>query len=114
MPSKVGKAGASTKTKDWRRKPDNIRGLKRQLVSSQDAIANDEAKEINVPIPGLSNVRKSRKFSKATCKAARAQAARETTPVKVEILEVGKQGMTVLELAHNLAVNEAEVVRTLF
>jgi hypothetical protein len=108
-PSKVGKAGASTKTKDWHRKPDNIGGLKRRLVSSKDAIADDEAKELNVPILGLSNVRKSRKFSKASRKAARAQAARAETLVKVEILEVGKQGMSVLELAHNLAVNEEKL-----
>jgi hypothetical protein len=43
MPSKVGKAGASTKTKYWRRKPNNTRGLKRRLVSSQDTIADDDA-----------------------------------------------------------------------
>lgn len=113
-PSKVGKAGAFSKTKDWRRKSDNTGGLKRRLASSKDAIADDEAKELNVPIAGLSNARKSRKFSKASRKAARAQAARAAAPVKVEILEVGKQGMSVPELAHNLAVNEAEVVKTLF
>lgn len=113
-PSKVGKAGASSKGKDWRKKSDNTVGLKRRVVSSKDAIADDEAKEPNVPIPGLSNARKSRKFSKASRKAARAQAARDAAPVKVEILEVGKQGMSVPELAHNLAVNEAEVVKTLF
>lgn len=113
-PSKVGKAGASSKTKDWRRKSDNTGALRRRLASSEDAIVDDEVKELNVPIPGLSNARKSRKFSKASRKAARAQAAREAAPVKVEILEVGKQGMPVPELASNLAVNEAEIVRTLF
>eukprot|EP01018_Ginkgo_biloba_P016662 Gb_26690 [translate_table: standard] len=114
-PPKMGKGGAPLKTKDdWRKKSNTTEGLKRRVVSRKAVVPDDEAKELNVPIAGTSIARKGRKFSKASRKAARAEAARAAAPVRVEILEVGKEGMPVPELAHNLAVNEAEVVKTLF
>eukprot|EP00271_Cylindrocystis_brebissonii_P018651 TRINITY_DN5397_c0_g1_i1.p1 TRINITY_DN5397_c0_g1~~TRINITY_DN5397_c0_g1_i1.p1 ORF type:complete len:1734 (+),score=332.66 TRINITY_DN5397_c0_g1_i1:240-5441(+) len=55
-----------------------------------------------------------RKQSKSSRKAARAEAARANAPVKAEILEVGKQGMSVQELAMQLCINDSDVVRCLF
>eukprot|EP00897_Mesotaenium_endlicherianum_P005096 jgi/Mesen1/4614/ME000234S03862 len=55
-----------------------------------------------------------RRGSKASRKAARAEAARANAPVKAEILEVGKAGMSVQDLAEQLAINDSDVVRTLF
>ena len=55
-----------------------------------------------------------RKMTKASRKAARVEAARASAPVKVDILEVGNQGMSVPDLAQKLAVNDADIVKTLF
>ncbi|CAJ2659332.1 unnamed protein product [Trifolium pratense] len=58
--------------------------------------------------------RKGRKWSKASRKAVRLQAAREAAPVKVEILEVSDNGMLVEELAYNLATTEGEILGSLY
>ncbi|PNY07868.1 translation initiation factor IF-2 chloroplastic-like [Trifolium pratense] len=58
--------------------------------------------------------RKGRKWSKASRKAVRLQAAREAAPVKVEILEVSDKGMLVEELAYNLATTEGEILGSLY
>uniref|UniRef100_A0A0C9S379 Translation initiation factor IF-2, chloroplastic n=1 Tax=Wollemia nobilis TaxID=56998 RepID=A0A0C9S379_9CONI len=111
LPSKVGKA---SKTKDdWRRKRRPASGLRKAEIELDE----EEAEELDIPISGASKFsgrKKGRKFSKASRKAARAEAARAGAPVQVEILEIGKQGMSVVELAHNLAVHEAEIVTKLF
>ncbi|KAJ6724267.1 TRANSLATION INITIATION FACTOR IF-2-RELATED [Salix viminalis] len=57
---------------------------------------------------------KGRKWTKASRKAAKLQAARDAAPVKVEILEVGEKGMSVEELAYNLTINEGEILGFLY
>ncbi|GJP46820.1 hypothetical protein CLOM_g6075, partial [Closterium sp. NIES-68] len=58
--------------------------------------------------------RGNRKQSKASRRAAREEAKKAAAPVKAEILEVGKEGMSVQELARELAVNDSDVVKALF
>ncbi|CAI5525345.1 unnamed protein product [Closterium sp. Naga37s-1] len=58
--------------------------------------------------------RGNRKQSKASRRAAREEAKKAAAPVQAEILEVGKEGMSVQELARELAVNDSDVVKALF
>lgn len=108
-PSRVGKtegSGSPFRTKDkLKRRP----GSALRKSKAQISDIGEEGKELNV-----SSARKGRKFNKAIRKAARVAAAKAEAPVKVEILEVGKQGMSVVELAHNLAVTEGEILTSLF
>ena len=60
------------------------------------------------------DARGNRRASRATRKAAREEAAKAAAPVKAEILEVGKEGLSVEDLASELAVNDSDVVRVLF
>ncbi|KAG5000491.1 hypothetical protein JHK87_021563 [Glycine soja] len=73
-----------------------------------------DASELNVSIPGAATARKGRKWSKASRRAARLQAARDAAPIKVEILEVGDKGMLVEELAYCLATSEGEILGYLY
>lgn len=54
--------------------------------------------------------RKGRKWTKASWKAARQQAARNDAPIKVEILAVEEKGMLIEKLAYNLAIIEGEIL----
>ncbi|KAF7141679.1 hypothetical protein RHSIM_Rhsim06G0183300 [Rhododendron simsii] len=92
---------------------DTWKGLRRRK-GDEDEIADEEAALLDVSIPGVTKRRKGRKWSKASRKAARLQAAREAAPVKVEILEVGEEGMMADELAYNLAISEGEIFGYLF
>ncbi|KAG6496537.1 hypothetical protein ZIOFF_044404 [Zingiber officinale] len=108
------KGSLASKVKDERRKKSSsTSGLRRRLVEDGE-ISEEEASELNVPIPGVMEQRKGRKWSKASRKAARLEAAKAAEPVKVEILEVGEEGMLMEELAYNLAINEADILAFLF
>ncbi|XP_042403673.1 translation initiation factor IF-2, chloroplastic-like [Zingiber officinale] len=114
IPSKPVKGSLASKVKDERRKKSSsTSGLRRRLVEDGE-ISEEEASELNVPIPGVMEQRKGRKWSKASRKAARLEAAKAAEPVKVEILEVGEEGMLMEELAYNLAINEADILAFLF
>lgn len=119
-PANVGPAGppkpfakAAVKGKeDWRKKANNTvsDGAKRRVSArnkdSMDGVAD---------LLGASTSRRSgRKMNKASRKALRVEAARLAAPVKVEILEVGEEGMSCQELAEALAVNDSEIVKVLF
>ncbi|CAI7824363.1 unnamed protein product [Closterium sp. NIES-53] len=58
--------------------------------------------------------REHRRTSKAERKAAREAAANTSAPTRAEIIEVGKAGMAVKDLAGLLAVGEGDIVRALF
>lgn len=115
-PVKPGKAGAAKgkdNKEDWRKKSAATGdGLKRRLGLK----GSEPDDTVDVDLRGATGTtrRGGRKMTKATRKAAREQAARAAAPVKVTILEIGKQGMSVPDLAQNLAVNDAEIVKTLF
>ncbi|XVF79501.1 hypothetical protein PTKIN_Ptkin14bG0228100 [Pterospermum kingtungense] len=113
-PTKPGKGPPPGKFKDDYRKRNASAGApRRRIVSDDDLdITDEETSELNVSIPGAA--RKGRKWSKASRKAARLQAAREAAPVKVEILEVGEKGMSVEELAYNLAIGEGGILGYLY
>ncbi|GAU28603.1 hypothetical protein TSUD_55470 [Trifolium subterraneum] len=101
-PPKPGKAPPQGRFKDdYRRKgASSGAGPRRRMA------VNDDDRP--------SATRKGRKWSKASRRAVRLQAAREAAPVKVEILEVSDKGMLVEELAYNLATTEGEILGSLY
>ncbi|XP_074589280.1 translation initiation factor IF-2, chloroplastic-like [Curcuma longa] len=113
VPLKPAKGALASKVKDERRKKSGVTsGLRRQLA--EDGEIEEDASELSVPIPGVMKPRKGRKWSKASRKAARLEAAKAAEPVKVEILEVGEDGMFMEELAYNLAISEGDILAFLF
>jgi translation initiation factor IF-2 len=66
----------------------------------------------DVSIAGVA-VRKGRRWSKAKRRAARLEVMQAEEPVRVEILEVGVEGMLIEDLAYDLAVSESEILRFL-
>ncbi|POO03233.1 Translation initiation factor aIF-2, bacterial-like [Trema orientale] len=112
-PTKPVKSPPPGKFKDeYRKKNVPAGGSRRRLVADDDVeIPDEESSELNVSIPGA---RKGRKWSKASRKAARLQAAKDAAPVKAEILEVGERGLLIEELAFNLAINEGEILGYLY
>lgn len=109
-PPKPGKNPATAKFKDdYRNKSGPSGGPRRRMVHKKDDIPDEDASELNVSIPGA-NTRKGRKWSKASRKVARLQAARDAAPVRVEIMEVDEDGMLTEELAYNLAISEGEIL----
>ncbi|KAL1815805.1 translation initiation factor IF-2, chloroplastic [Daucus carota subsp. sativus] len=111
-PSKPGKAPAPGRYKDDYRRKTGAGGSRRRMA--QDDIPDEDASELNVSIPGTVTARKGRKWSKASRKAARLQAARDAEPVKAEIMEVDEDGMLTEDLAFNLAVSEGEILGFLY
>lgn len=97
---------------DWRKKAANSvsDGAKRR-VSARNKDSMDGVADL---LGGKTARRGGRKMSKASRKAIRLEAARLAAPVKVEILEVGPEGMSCQELAEALAVNDSEIVKVLF
>ncbi|KAK6134444.1 hypothetical protein DH2020_031823 [Rehmannia glutinosa] len=111
-PPKPGKSFGPSKSRDeFRKKGAPSGGPRRRMVDNDDDIPDEE---LDVSIPGASTARKGRKWSKASRKAARLQAARDAAPVRVEIMEVGEDGMLTEELAHNLATSEGEILGYLY
>ncbi|KAG8364820.1 hypothetical protein BUALT_Bualt18G0038400 [Buddleja alternifolia] len=108
-PPKPGKGPLPGKFKDEFRKKG---GQPRRRMVDDDDIRDEDTSELGVSIPGAG--RKGRKWSKASRKAARLQAERDAAPVKVEIMEVGEDGMLTEELAYNLAVSEGEILGSLY
>nr|GMC74763.1 translation initiation factor IF-2, chloroplastic [Ipomoea batatas] len=107
-PAKPGKSAPSRFKDEFRKRSGASVGLRRRMVG--DEIHDEEASELNVSISGGATARKGRKWTKASRKAARLQAAKEAAPVKVEILEVDEDGMLIEELAYNLAISEGEIL----
>uniref|UniRef100_A0A804PLG3 Translation initiation factor IF-2 chloroplastic n=1 Tax=Zea mays TaxID=4577 RepID=A0A804PLG3_MAIZE len=58
-------------------------------------------------------VHKGRRWSKAKCRAARLETMQAEEPVRVEILEVGEEGMLIDDLSYELAIGESEILRFL-
>ncbi|XP_059440940.1 translation initiation factor IF-2, chloroplastic [Corylus avellana] len=110
-PARPGRGPPSGKFKDDYRKRNVSAGGGQRRRKVDDVDIPDD---VNVSIPGAAMARKGRKWSKASRKAARLQAAKEAAPVKVEILEVGEEGMLLEELAYNLAIGEGEILGYLY
>ncbi|KAK8921946.1 hypothetical protein KSP39_PZI020545 [Platanthera zijinensis] len=111
-PTKPVKGAPSSKFKEERWKKNMVGGLRKRFAEKEDVdITEEEASALNVPIPG---VRKGRKWTKASRKAARLEAAKAAAPTKVEILEIGNEGMLSEELAYHLAIDEAEILGYLY
>nr|GMD33333.1 translation initiation factor IF-2, chloroplastic [Ipomoea batatas] len=90
-------------------------GPRRRAVNDDyDEIPDEEVSELDVSIPSAAKARKGRKWTKASRKAVRLQAAKEAAPVKVEILEVNEAGMSTEELAYNLAMSEGQILGYLY
>ncbi|KNA15768.1 hypothetical protein SOVF_095160 [Spinacia oleracea] len=110
-PPKPAKMPSGKFKDDYKRKGVTAGGAKRRMVKDDDM--HEQTSELGVSIAGAAG-RKGRKWSKASRKAARRQAARDAAPVKVEILEVGEKGMSTEELAYNLATSEGEILGYLY
>uniref|UniRef100_A0A5B7ACD6 Translation initiation factor IF-2, chloroplastic n=1 Tax=Davidia involucrata TaxID=16924 RepID=A0A5B7ACD6_DAVIN len=113
-PPKPAKGPVPGKFKEEFRKKSGPSGGSRRRMVNDVEIPDEETSELNVSIPGATTARKGRKWSKASRKAARLQAAKEAAPVKVEILEVGEEGMLTEELSYNLAISEGEILGYLY
>ncbi|XP_073298039.1 translation initiation factor IF-2, chloroplastic-like [Primulina huaijiensis] len=109
-PPKPGKSPVPGKFKDEFRKKSSREGSRRRMINDDNEILDEDASELNVSIPGAATLRKGRKWSKASRKAARLRAAQDAAPVKVEMMEVGEDGMLIEELAYNLVVSEGEIL----
>ncbi|XP_050371416.1 translation initiation factor IF-2, chloroplastic [Argentina anserina] len=107
-PPKPAKGSPPGKFKDGFRKKNAQPGLRRRKAN--DELTDDESSEHSVS----KAARKGRKWSKASRKAARLQAAKDAAPVKVDILEVEEDGMLIDELAFNLAIMESEILGSLY
>jgi translation initiation factor IF-2 len=94
---------------DRRKKPETQAGSRRRMPNDDGLVDEDTA---DVPISGVP-VRKGRRWSKAKRRAARLEAMQAEEPVRVEILEVGEEGMLIEDLAYELAVSESEILRFL-
>uniref|UniRef100_A0A804PZ43 Translation initiation factor IF-2 N-terminal domain-containing protein n=1 Tax=Zea mays TaxID=4577 RepID=A0A804PZ43_MAIZE len=94
---------------DRRKKPDTQAGSRRRM-SNDDGLVDEDTTD--VPISGVP-VRKGRRWSKAKRRAARLEAMQAEEPVRVEILEVGEEGMLIEDLAYELAIGESEILRFL-
>jgi translation initiation factor IF-2 len=79
-------------------------------MPNDDGLVDEDTAD--VPISGVP-VRKGRRWSKAKRRAARLEAMQAEEPVRVEILEVGEEGMLIEDLAYELAVSESEILRFL-
>ncbi|PIA41668.1 hypothetical protein AQUCO_02200240v1 [Aquilegia coerulea] len=94
-----------SKFRDENRKKGGAPGGLRRRLSNASESGDDSS---------FPKARKGRKWSKASRKAARLQAARDAAPVKVEILEVDEEGMLTEDLAYNLAISEGEILGYLY
>ncbi|KAF2588506.1 hypothetical protein F2Q70_00040140 [Brassica cretica] len=110
-PTKPGKGPPSNKLRFEQRNKKNASANPRRRMAAEDD-ADEDASELNVSIPGKG--RKGRKWSKASRKAVRLQAARDAAPVKAEILEVEEEGMSIEDLAYNLAIGEGDILGYLY
>ncbi|XP_075481395.1 LOW QUALITY PROTEIN: translation initiation factor IF-2, chloroplastic-like [Primulina tabacum] len=109
-PPKPGKSPVPRKFKaEFRKKSGTSEGPRRRRVDDDNGILDEDASELNVSIPGAATLRKGRKWSKASRKAARLRAAHDAAPVKVEMMEVGEDGMLIEELACILVISEGEI-----
>ncbi|KAI3457575.1 hypothetical protein Pfo_014238 [Paulownia fortunei] len=114
-PPKPGKSPAPGKFKDeYRKKSGPSGGPRRRMIDNDDDIPDEDTSELDVTIPGTATARKGRKWTKASRKAARLQAARDAAPIRVELMEVGEDGMLTEELAYNLAISEGEILGYLY
>jgi small GTP-binding protein len=101
---------------DWRKKANNpSEGVKRRVTARDKESLDVVSADLNIDIPGAPAVRRGgRKMNKASRRAMRAEAAKAAAPVRVDILEVGKEGLSCQELAQKLAINDSEIVKVLF
>ncbi|ESQ35080.1 hypothetical protein EUTSA_v10006681mg [Eutrema salsugineum] len=106
-PTKPGKGPPSNKFRVEHRNKKNASASPRRRI-----VAEDDGDEDTFSIPG--SARKGRKWSKASRKAARLQAAKDAAPVKAEILEVEEEGMSIEDLAYNLAIGEGDILGYLY
>lgn len=106
-PPKPGKSPVPGKFRDeFRKKGGPSGGLRRRMVNNDYDVPDEDASELL----GAASARKGRKWSKASRKAARLQAARDAAPVRAEIIEIVEDGMLIEELAYNLAISEGEIL----
>ncbi|AAD50011.1 Similar to translation initiation factor IF2 [Arabidopsis thaliana] len=105
-PTKPGKGPPSNKFRVEHRNKKNASASPRRRIVAED----DGDDDASISRSG----RKGRKWSKASRKAVRLQAAKDAAPVKAEILEVEEEGMSIEDLAYNLAIGEGDILGYLY
>ncbi|CAH8252603.1 unnamed protein product [Arabidopsis lyrata] len=105
-PTKPGKGPPSNKFRVEHRNKKNASASPRRRIVAED----DGDEDTSISRSG----RKGRKWSKASRKAVRLQAAKDAAPVKAEILEVDEEGMSIEDLAYNLAIGEGDILGYLY
>ncbi|EOA39557.1 hypothetical protein CARUB_v10008177mg [Capsella rubella] len=105
-PTKPGKGPPSNKFRVEHRNKKNASASPRRRIVAED----DGDEDTSISRSG----RKGRKWSKASRKAVRLQAAKDAAPVKAEILEVEEEGMSIEDLAYNLAIGEGDILGYLY
>lgn len=105
-PTKPGKGPPSNKFRVEHRNKKNASASPRRRIVAED----DGDEDTSTSRSG----RKGRKWSKASRKAVRLQAAKDAAPVKAEILEVDEEGMSIEDLAYNLAIGEGDILGYLY
>ncbi|CAN8292926.1 unnamed protein product [Cochlearia groenlandica] len=106
-PTKPGKGPPSNKFRvEHRNKKGAPASPRRRVVAEDDG--DEDTSSIS------RSGRKGRKWSKASRKAVRLQAAKDAAPVKAEILEVEEEGMSIEDLAYNLAIGEGDILGYLY
>jgi hypothetical protein len=70
---------------------------------------------LNIDIPRAPPVRRGgRKMNKASYRVMCAKTIKSTTPICVDILEVGKDKLSCQKLVQKLAINDNEIVKLFF
>ncbi|KAG7591977.1 Translation initiation factor IF-2 domain 3 superfamily [Arabidopsis thaliana x Arabidopsis arenosa] len=105
-PTKPGKGPPANKFRVEHRNKKNASASPRRRIVAED----DGDEDTSISRSG----RKGRKWSKASRKAVRLQAAKDAAPVKAEILEVEEEGMSIEDLAYNLAIGEGDILGYLY
>eukprot|EP00252_Welwitschia_mirabilis_P002524 TRINITY_DN1248_c0_g1_i1.p1 TRINITY_DN1248_c0_g1~~TRINITY_DN1248_c0_g1_i1.p1 ORF type:complete len:978 (+),score=255.63 TRINITY_DN1248_c0_g1_i1:443-3376(+) len=113
-PSRV--SSGSSKGKDRRKKQGSKGGGSRRMASLKEPyVSDDEDEPFNISeMSDSGNLRHKRGRRKGRRRVARAESAVVEAPTRAEIIEVGKEGMLLTELAQHLAVSESEVIKNLF
>ncbi len=90
-------------------------GVKRRVTTCNKESLDVVFADFNIDIPRAPPIRRGgKKMNKASHTSMCAKVVKATTPIRVDILEVGKDKLSCQELAQKLAMNDNEIVKVLF
>jgi hypothetical protein len=100
---------------EWCKKANNpSKGVNRRMTTYNKESLDVIFVDLNIDIPRVPPIHKGgRKMNKVRRRAMCAEAAK-TTPICVNVLEVGKDKLSCQELAQKLVINNNEIIMVLF